>query len=98
MYYAIICQDAENSLEKRMQNRPDHVARLENLRNAGRLLTAGPLPVIDSEDPGPNGFSGSLIVAEFPSLEDARTWADADPYLTAGVYEKVTVKPYKKVF
>ena len=98
MYYAIICQDVENSLEKRMQNRPDHIARLENLRNAGRLLTAGPLPVIDSEDPGPNGFSGSLIVAEFPSLEDARTWADADPYLAAGVYEKVTVKPYKKVF
>lgn len=98
MYYAIVCQDVENSLEKRMSVRPDHVARLQTLRDEGRLLTAGPHPKIDSEDPGSNGFTGSLIVAEFESLEAAQAWADADPYITAGVYEKVTVKPYKKVF
>ncbi len=98
MYYAIISQDVENSLEKRMGARADHIARLESLRNEGRLLTAGPHPKIDSEDPGPNGFTGSLIVAEFESLDAAQSWADADPYISAGVYEKVTVKPYKKVF
>ncbi len=98
MYYAIISQDIEESLEKRMSARTDHVDRLETLRNEGRLLTAGPHPKIDCEDPGPNGFSGSLIVAEFDSLEDAQVWADADPYIAAGVYEKVIVKPYKKVF
>jgi uncharacterized protein YciI len=98
MYYAIICQDVENSLEKRMSVRPDHVARLEALRDEGRLLTAGPHPKIDSEDPGSNGFTGSLIVAEFESLEAAQAWADADPYIAAGVYEKVSIKPYKKVF
>lgn len=98
MYYAVICQDVENSLEKRMSVRPDHVARLEALRDEGRLLTAGPHPKIDSEDPGSNGFTGSLIVAEFESLEAAQAWADADPYIAAGVYEQVTVKPYKKVF
>jgi len=98
MYYAIISQDVENSLEKRKSVRADHIARLEALREEGRLLTAGPHPKIDSEDPGPAGFTGSLIVAEFDSLEDAQTWADADPYIAAGVYEKVIVKPYKKVF
>ena len=98
MYYAIISEDVEDSLEKRMSVRPDHIARLQALRDEGRLLTAGPHPHIDNEDPGPNGFSGSLIVAEFDSLTDAQAWADADPYIAAGVYEKVTVKPYKKVF
>ncbi len=98
MYYAIISQDVENSLEKRMSVRADHVARLESLRDEGRLLTAGPHPNIDSEDPGTAGFSGSLIVAEFDSLEAAQSWADVDPYIAAGVYEKVIVKPYKKVF
>ena len=98
MYYAIIGNDVENSLEKRMSARPEHVARLQALADAGRLLTAGPNPVIDSEDPGPNGFSGSIIIAEFESLTAAQEWADADPYIAAGVYESVTVKPYKKVF
>lgn len=98
MYYAIISEDVENSLEKRKSARPEHVARLEALQEQGRLLTAGPHPNIDSEDPGPAGFSGSLIVAEFASLEEAQDWADADPYIAAGVYRQVTVKPYKKVF
>jgi len=98
MYYAIICSDVKDSLEKRMSARPDHVLRLQELQDAGRLLIAGPHPQIDSEDPGPAGFSGSLIVAEFDSLESAQTWADADPYIAAGVYENVTVKPFKKVF
>ena len=98
MYYAVISQDVEDSLEKRMSVRPEHIARLEALRDAGRLLTAGPHPKIDSEDPGTNGFTGSLIIAEFDSLEDAQAWADADPYIAAGVYENVIVKPYKKVF
>ena len=98
MYYAIISQDVEDSLEKRMSVRVDHIARLNALQDEGRLLIAGPHPNIDSEDPGPAGFSGSLIVAEFESLEAAQTWADADPYIAAGVYEKVIVKPFKKVF
>lgn len=98
MYYAVISQDVEDSLEKRMGVRAEHVARLEALRDEGRLLTAGPHPKIDSEDPGPNGFTGSLIIAEFESLEAAQAWADTDPYIAAGVYEKVTVKPFKKVF
>ncbi len=98
MYYAIISQDVEDSLEKRKSVRNDHIARLQALRDEGRLLTAGPHPRIDSEDPGPAGFSGSLIVAEFDSLEQAQSWADDDPYIAAGVYEKVIVKPYKKVF
>ena len=98
MYYAVISQDVEDSLEKRMSVRPEHIGRLETLRDEGRLLTAGPHPKIDSEDPGTNGFTGSLIIAEFDSLEDAQAWADADPYIAAGVYEKVIVKPYKKVF
>ncbi len=98
MFYAIISQDVEKSLEKRMSARTDHIARLKTLQDEGRMLIAGPHPKIDSEDPGPAGFTGSLIVAEFESLEDAQSWADADPYIAAGVYEKVIVKPFKKVF
>jgi hypothetical protein len=98
MYYAIIAEDAPQSLDKRLAARPDHLSRLEALRNEGRLLTAGPNPSIDSEDPGNAGFTGSLIIAEFASLEEAVTWADNDPYRHAGVYASVTVKPYKKVF
>ncbi|RKZ45955.1 MAG: YciI family protein [Gammaproteobacteria bacterium] len=98
MFYAVISQDVEDSLEKRMGVRADHIARLKALQDEGRILIAGPHPAIDSEDPGPAGFTGSLIVAEFNSLEDAQTWADADPYIAAGVYEKVIVKPFKKVF
>ncbi|MCL6417318.1 YciI family protein [Aestuariirhabdus sp. Z084] len=97
MFYAIICQDIDNSLSKRLSARPAHIARLENLKAEGRLLIAGPHPAIDSEDPGEAGFTGSLIVAEFASLTDAQSWADADPYLEAGVYQQVTVKPFKKV-
>jgi uncharacterized protein YciI len=98
MFYAIISQDVENSLEKRLSVRPAHVARLQALQDEGRMLLAGPYPKIDSEDPGPAGFTGSLIVAEFESLQAAQEWADADPYIAAGVYEKVIVKPFKKVF
>jgi uncharacterized protein YciI len=98
MFYAIISQDVPDSLEKRMSVRPAHVARLQALQDEGRMLLAGPHPKIDSEDPGPAGFTGSLIVAEFESLEAAQKWADADPYIAAGVYEKVIVKPLKKVF
>ncbi|RDE19600.1 YciI family protein [Motiliproteus coralliicola] len=97
MYYAIISEDVENSLEKRLAARPDHLARLQQLNDEGRLLVAGPHPAIDSEDPGPAGFSGSLVISEFDSLEAAQQWADADPYIAAGVYAKVVVKPYKKV-
>ena len=98
MYYAIISEDVADSLARRKGARPDHIARLRALRDQGRLLTAGPHPAIDSEDPGPNGFSGSLVIAEFDSLEDAERWAEADPYCAAGVYARVVVKPYKKVF
>lgn len=98
MYYAIISEDVSDSLEKRMSVRAEHIARLQALQEEGRLLLAGPHPRIDSNDPGPAGFSGSLIVAEFESLEAAQHWADADPYIAAGVYEKVIVKPFKKVF
>lgn len=98
MLYAIISQDVENSLEKRKSARPAHLERLETLQNSGKLILAGPHPAIDSENPGPAGFSGSLIVAEFPSLEDAQAWADDDPYIAAGVYKMVTVKPFLKVF
>ena len=98
MLYAIIAQDVENSLEKRLETRPAHLERLNKLLDEGRLILAGPHPGIDSEDPGEAGFSGSLIVAEFKSLEDARTWAENDPYKEAGVYSAVTVKPFKKVF
>lgn len=97
MFYAIISEDKPGTLELRMQARPDHLARLEALRDQGRLLIAGPHPAIDNEDPGPAGFTGSLVVAEFDSLEQAQQWADEDPYITAGVYERVVVKPYKKV-
>ena len=96
MFYALIGEDAPGALETRLAVRPQHVARLEALRDEGRLLLAGPMPAIDSPDPGPAGFSGSLIIAEFVSLEAARAWADADPYIAACVYEKVTVKPFKK--
>jgi uncharacterized protein YciI len=97
MLYAIISQDRADSLNDRLGARPDHLARLEALRDAGRLVLAGPHPAIDSPDPGPAGFSGSLVVAEFDSLEDAKAWADADPYVAAGVYASVTVKPFRKV-
>ena len=97
MLYAIISQDRADSLSDRLKARPDHLARLEALRDAGRLVLAGPHPAIDSPDPGPAGFSGSLVVAEFDSLEDAQAWADADPYVAAGVYDRFTVKPFRKV-
>ncbi len=97
MLYVIIGEDAENSLQTRLAVRPEHVARLEALRAEGRLLVAGPNPAIDANDPGPAGFTGSIIIAEFDSLESAQRWADADPYLAAGVYQRVTVKPFKKV-
>ncbi|MEZ5529967.1 MAG: YciI family protein [Porticoccaceae bacterium] len=97
MWYAIISEDTENSLAKRLTARPAHLARLEALKAQGRLLLAGPHPAIDSENPGEAGFTGSLVVAEFDSLEDARQWADEDPYLSAGVYASVSVKPFKKV-
>jgi len=97
MWYAITGTDKANSLEARKAARPAHVARLEMLRDAGRLKLAGPFPAIDAEDPGPAGFSGSLIVAEFASLADARDWADADPYISAGVYASVDVRPFRMV-
>lgn len=98
MWYAIIAEDVDNSLPLRQQARPEHLKRLEQLQQQGRLLVAGPFPAIDSEDPGPNGFTGSLIIAEFASLEEAQTWASEDPYVSQGVYKNVSVKPYKKVF
>ena len=98
MFYIITGEDRENSLEDRLQARPDHLKRLEQLQAEGRLLLAGPMPAVDSEDPGPAGFTGSVIVAEFNDLESAKAWADADPYVAAGVYASVTVKPFKKVF
>ena len=97
MLYMIVGEDIADSLEKRMAARPAHLERLIALQNEGRMILAGPNPAIDSDDPGPAGFSGSLIVAEFESLEAARQWADADPYVDAGVYASVTVKPFKKV-
>lgn len=97
MWYAIISEDVDNSLEKRKGARPDHLARIQTLVDQGRVLLAGPHPAIDNDDPGEAGFTGSLVVAEFDSLEDAKAWADADPYMAAGVYHKVTVKPFKKV-
>ncbi|MCI4412096.1 MAG: YciI family protein [Thiotrichales bacterium] len=98
MLYVIIGTDVENSLTKRQQARPDHLARLQALRDAGRLIIAGPFPAVDNDDPSVAGFTGSLIVAEFPDLEAAKTWANADPYLQAGVYAHVDVKPFKQVF
>lgn len=97
MYYAIIGHDTENSLDKRLAARPAHLARLQDLQQAGRLLLAGPFPAIDAVDPGPAGFTGSLIVAEFTDQGSARRWADADPYVSAGVYASVTVQPFRKV-
>ena len=97
MLYAIIAEDVADSLARRKQVRPKHVERLQALQEQGRLILAGPHPAIDSEDPGPAGFTGSLVVAEFPSLDAAQAWADADPYVEAGVYARVTVKPFRKV-
>ncbi|HET8848241.1 MAG TPA: YciI family protein [Marinobacter sp.] len=97
MYYAIISEDIPNSLPLRKEARPAHLERLEALKADGRLLVAGPHPAIDSPDPGESGFTGSLVIAEFNSLEDAQAWADADPYVAAGVYANVVVKPYKVV-
>jgi uncharacterized protein YciI len=97
MWYAIISQDVSNSLEKRLAARPAHLLRLQELTAEGRLLVAGPHPAIDSENPGDAGFTGSLVIAEFASLNDAQEWADADPYVSAGVYERVVVKPFKRV-
>ena len=97
MWYMISSQDVENSLEKRLSVRADHLARLQQLADEGLLLIAGPHPAIDSENPGEAGFTGSLVVADFASLEDAQCWADADPYIAAGVYASVIVKPYKLV-
>ncbi len=97
MFYAIVGQDVPDSLDRRLAARPAHLERLQALQQAGRLLLAGPFPAIDSNDPGSAGFSGSLIVAEFESLDAAQAWADADPYVAAGVYAGVAVKPFKKV-
>ena len=97
MWYMISSQDIENSLEKRLAARPEHLARLQQLADEGRLLVAGPLPAVDNENPGEAGFTGSLVVADFASLSDAQAWADVDPYIAAGVYEKVIVKPFKRV-
>ena len=96
MWYAIMAEDAPNSLAARLSARPAHLARIEALNNTNRLLLAGPFPAIDSETPGEAGFTGSLIVAQFDNLEEATTWANADPFVTAGVYQKVRVKPFRK--
>jgi len=98
MWYAIIGQDVPNSLDKRMDARPAHVARLQELQSQGRLLLAGPFPAVDAVDPGAAGFTGSLIVAEFPSLPSAQEWANADPYVMAKVYAEVRVHPFRKTF
>ncbi|GAA6204414.1 YciI family protein [Thalassotalea sp. SU-HH00458] len=97
MYYLIYSEDVENSLPLRMKVRDKHIARLTDLQQEGRLLVAGPCPAIDAENPGDAGFTGSLIIAKFANLNDAQSWADQDPYIDAGVYKSVTVKPYKKV-
>lgn len=96
MWYAVVAQDHPDSLEKRLAVRPAHLERLQALQHEGRLLLAGPFPAIDSVDPGPAGYSGSLIVAEFESLQAAQAWAEADPFVNAGVYASVTVKPFRK--
>ena len=98
MLYLIYAQDVPNSLENRLSVRPAHLARLQALRDEGRLVIAGPNPAIDSKDPGSAGFSGSTVIAEFASLADAQAWAEQDPYVAAGVYGDVTVKPFKQVF
>ncbi|MFC0718783.1 YciI family protein [Luteimonas padinae] len=97
MWYAIEGRDAAGVLDRRMAARAAHLARLRALRDDGRLLVAGPCPAVDAEDPGPAGFSGSIVIARFDSLEDARAWADADPYIAAGVYASVEVRPFRKV-
>ncbi len=97
MLYALVGQDVPDSLDKRLTARPAHLERLHSLQQQGRLLLAGPFPAVDGNDPGPAGFTGSLIVAEFDSLADAQSWADADPYVAAGVYASVSVRPFKKV-
>jgi uncharacterized protein YciI len=96
MWYAIVAEDHPNSLEKRMAARPEHLARLQALQDEARLLLAGPFPAVDNIDPGAAGYSGSLIIAAFTSLEAAKTWAEADPFVAAGVYANVTVKPFRK--
>lgn len=98
MLYAIIGQDIPDSLKNRLAARPAHLARLQELQNEGRLILAGPFPAVDATDPGAAGFSGSLILAEFATLEDAESWAQADPYMIAGVYSQIMVKPFKKAF
>jgi len=98
MWYAIIGRDVPNSLDKRKAARPEHVARLQELQNQGRLLLAGPFPAVDAMDPGEAGFTGSLIVAEFTSLPAAQDWAKADPYMSVGVYADVQVQPFRKTF
>lgn len=97
MWYAITAFDHSDSLAKRLAARPEHLARLRELQDAGRLLLAGPFPAIDAEDPGPAGFSGSLIIAEFANLVAAQAWADADPFVAAGVYREVSVRPFRKI-
>ena len=98
MLFAIVAQDTQDSLEKRRGVRPAHVARLQALQGEGRLILAGPFPAVEADDPGTAGFTGSLIVAEFPSLAEAEAWAEADPYVAAGVYAQVTVKPFRRTF
>lgn len=98
MLYSIVGEDVANSLVARQKTRPEHLARLETLQNEGRLIVAGPNPTIDSDNPGDAGFTGSIIIADFASLEDAKTWANNDPYMTAGVYKNVSIKPFKQVF
>lgn len=98
MWYVIFAQDVENSLEKRLSVRPQHLERLQQLQDEGRLLTAGPMPAIDSDNPGQAGFTGSTVIADFASLAEAQAWAEADPYVAAGVYANVILKPFKKVF
>jgi hypothetical protein len=98
MLYAIMARDVPDSLAARLAARPAHLARLSALQDQGRLIVAGPFPAIDANDPGPAGFTGSLVVAEFDSLDAARQWADADPYVAAGVYQEVEIKPWRKVF
>ena len=98
MLYVIYAEDIADSLEKRLSVRPAHLARLQLLQDEGRLLTAGPMPAVDSNEPGAAGFTGSTVIAEFESLEVAKAWANDDPYIAAGVYQNVSLKPYKKVF
>ena len=96
MWFAIMAEDTVDSLAKRISARPEHLVRIQALQDAGRLLVAGPFPAIDSNDPGPAGFTGSLIVAEFETLLDAKAWANSDPFVIAGVYQHVIVKPFRK--